>query len=183
MCIRDSHYCIPTSFNPEPSWLFHNNGDGTFTDVSKSAGIAEHLGKAWGVVAVDVNNDGWMDLFVANDTVPNCLYMNRGGKFEDKGLEADVAYSRDGRARSGMGVDAADFNQDGWMDLFVANIDEEVFSLYQNNGDGSFDDVATRVGIGMPTRWMSGWGLKFLDYDNAVSYTHLDVYKRQVPYA
>jgi hypothetical protein len=160
------HYCIPTTFNPEPSWLFHNNGDGTFTDVSKSAGIAEHLGKAWGVVAADVNNDGWMDLFVSNDTVPNCLYMNRGGKFEDKGLEADVAYSRDGRARSGMGVDAADFNQDGWMDLFVANIDEEVFSLYQNNGDGSFDDVATQVGIGMPTRWMSGWGLKFLDYDN-----------------
>jgi hypothetical protein len=113
-----------------------------------------------------VNNDGWMDLFVANDTVPNFLYMNRRGKFEDKGLEADVAYSRDGRARSGMGVDAADFNQDGWMDLFVANIDEEVFSLYQNNGDGSFDDVATQAGIGMPTRWMSGWGLKFLDYDN-----------------
>lgn len=160
------HYCIPTTFRPEPSWLFHNNGDGTFTDVGKSAGIAGHMGKAWGVVAADVNNDGWMDLFVSNDTVPDFLYMNRGGKFEETALEADVAYSRDGRARSGMGVDAADFNQDGWMDLFVANIDEEFFSLYQNNGDGSFDDVATQLGIGMSTRWMSGWGLKFFDYDN-----------------
>jgi hypothetical protein len=160
------HYCIPTTFNPMPSWLFHNNGDGTFTDVSKSTGIAGHLGKSWSVVAADVNNDGWMDLFVSNDTVPNFLFMNHAGKFEDSALEADVAYSRDGRARSGMGVDAADFNQDGWMDLFVANIDEEVFSLYRNNGEGGFDDVATQLGIGMSTRWMSGWGLKFLDYDN-----------------
>ena len=169
-CAKDSagarHYCIPKIFNPMPSWLFHNNGDGTFTDVSKSAGIAQHLGKAWGAVAADVNNDGWMDLFVSNDTVPNFLYFNRGGKFQENGLAAEVAYSSNGRARSGMGVDSADFNQDGWMDLFVANIDEEFFSLYQNNGDETFDDVSIPAGIGMSTKWMSGWGLKFLDYDN-----------------
>jgi hypothetical protein len=160
------HYCIPRIFNPRPSWLFHNNGDGTFTDVSRESGIAGSLGKAWGVVATDINNDGWLDLFVANDTVANSLFMNRGGKFEEAGLAADVAYSAEGRARSGMGVDSADFNEDGWMDLFVANIDEEIFSLYQNKHDGTFDDVSMQQGIGMSTRWMSGWGLKFLDYDN-----------------
>ena len=110
------------------SWLFHNNGDGTFTDVSKEAGIAEHLGKAWGVVATDINNDGLMDLFVSNDTVANFLLREPGnGRFEEIGLAADVAYSAEGKARSGMGVDSADFNQDGWMDIFVANIDEEIF--------------------------------------------------------
>jgi hypothetical protein len=108
-----------------------------------------------------------MDLFVANDTVGNFLFLNRGdGRFEEAGLRADIAYSADGRARSGMGVDSADFNQDGWMDLFVANIDEEIFSLYQNNHDGTFDDQAMRLGVGMATRWMSGWGMKFIDYDN-----------------
>jgi len=160
------HYCIPRIFKPRPSWLFHNNGDGTFTDVSRETGIADHLGKAWGVVATDINNDGRMDLFVTNDTVANFLFVNRGGRFEETGLAADVAYSGEGRARSGMGVDSADFNQDGWMDLFAANIDEEIFSLYQNNHDGTFDDVAMPAGIGMATRWLSGWGLKFFDYDN-----------------
>jgi len=161
------HYCIPTTFDPMPSWLFHNNGDGTFTDVSKSSHIAEHRGKAWGVVAADLNNDGRMDLFVSNDTVPNFLFMNRGeGKFDEVALTADVAYSADGRARSGMGVDAVDYDQDGREDLFVANIDEEFFSLYRNVGDENFEDVATAAGIGMATRWMSGWGLKFFDYDN-----------------
>jgi hypothetical protein len=161
------HYCIPRIFKPRPSWLFHNNGDGTFTDVSKESGIAEHLGKAWGVVATDINNDGWMDLFVANDTVANFLFRNGGnGKFEEIGLAADVAYSSEGRARSGMGVDSADYDQDGWMDLFVANIDHEIFSLYRNKRDLTFDDVAIPAGIGMSTRWMSGWGLKFFDYDN-----------------
>jgi enediyne biosynthesis protein E4 len=160
------HYCIPRIFKPRPSWLFHNNGDGTFTDVSDATGIASHLGKAWGVVATDLNNDGKMDLFVANDTVSNFLFMNRGKSFEEVGLVAGVAYSADGRARSGMGVDSADFDQDGQMDLFVANIDQEIFSLYRNNGDGTFDDISMPQGIGMPTRWMSGWGLKFFDYDN-----------------
>jgi hypothetical protein len=160
------HYCIPRIYKPRPNWLFHNNGDGTFTDVSRESGIAAHLGKAWGVVATDINNDGRMDLFVSNDTIANFLFINRGGRFEEMGLTADVGYSDAGRARSGMGVDSADFNEDGWMDLFVANIDEEIFSLYKNNGDGTFDDVAMPAGIGMATRWMSGWGLKFFDYDN-----------------
>ena len=160
------HYCIPRIFKPKASWLFRNNGDGTFRDVSRETGIADHLGKAWGVVATDIDNDGWMDLFVSNDTVGNFLYRNRGGRFEEIGLPADVAYSADGRARSGMGVDSADYNEDGWMDLFVANIDQEIFSLYQNNRDKTFDDVAMSAGIGMATRWMSGWGLKFFDYDN-----------------
>ena len=160
-------YCIPRLYKPMPSWLFHNNGDGTFTDVSKSSGIADSLGKAWGVVATDLNNDGQMDLFVSNDTVPNFVFMNRGkGRFEETGNVAGVAYSGDGRARSGMGLDSADFNQDGWMDLFVANIDLERFAIYQNNHDETFDDMAAPTGIGIATRLMSGWGLKFFDYDN-----------------
>ncbi|HET6177552.1 MAG TPA: CRTAC1 family protein [Candidatus Sulfotelmatobacter sp.] len=160
-------YCIPRLYNSMPSWLFHNNGDGTFTDVSKSSGIANSLGKAWGVVATDLNNDGLMDLFVSNDTAPNFVFMNRGkGRFEENATYAGVAYSSDGRARSGMGLDSADFNQDGWMDLFVANIDMERFSIYQNNHDETFDDQAGPTGIGMATRLLSGWGLKFFDYDN-----------------
>src|SRR5437868_3875471 len=160
-------YCVPRLYRPTPSWLFHNNGDGTFTDVSKSSGIGKYLGKAWGVVATDLNNDGKMDLFVANDTTANFLFMNRGsGRFEEIGALAGVGFSEMGRPRSGMGVDAADFNQDGWMDLFVANIDHEKYSLYQNNHDGTFDDQAGATGIGAATRLMSGWGLKFFDYDN-----------------
>jgi enediyne biosynthesis protein E4 len=160
-------YCVPTLYKPSPSWLFHNNGDGTFTDVSQSSGIAKYLGKAWGVVATDLNNNGKMDLFVANDTARNFLFMNRGnGKFEEIAALAGVGYSQTGRPRSGMGVDSADFNQDGWMDLFVANIDHEEFSLYQNNHDETFDDQADATPIGLSTRLMSGWGLKFFDYDN-----------------
>jgi hypothetical protein len=160
------HYCIPRIFKPMASRLFHNNGDGTFRDVSVETGIAGHLGKPWGVVATDIDNDGWMDLFVSNDTVGNFLYHNRGGKFEEIGLAADVSYSADGRARSGMGVDSADYDEDGWMDIFLADIDQEIFSLYRNNRDLTFEDVSMDLGIGMATRWMSGWGLKFFDYDN-----------------
>jgi hypothetical protein len=168
-CTADNKvgYCIPHLYKPTASWLFHNNGDGTFTDVSKSTGVAKYLGKAWGVVAVDVNNDGRMDLFVSNDTLANFLLMNSGhGAFEEIGQQAGIAYSDAGRPRSGMGVDSADFNQDGWMDLFVANIDHEAYSLYQNNHDETFDDVAAATGIATATKLMSGWGLKFFDYDN-----------------
>jgi enediyne biosynthesis protein E4 len=163
----DRFYCIPSVYEPAPSWLFHNNGDGTFTDVSRESGIASSLGKVWGVVAADINNDGRMDLFVSNDTVANFLFVNKGnGKFEEDGLLAGVGYSAYGRARSGMGVDAADFDQDGWTDLFVANVDHEMYAMYHNNKDGSFTDLAPQNGIGMTTKLMSGWGLKFFDYDN-----------------
>src|SRR6266851_5740070 len=159
-------YCIPRVYHPAKSWLFHNNGDGTFADVSPESGIAKVLGKAWGVVATDINNDGLMDLFVANDTVANFLFVNRGVKFEEIGEPAGVAYSVEGRPRSGMGVDSGDFDQDGWMDLFVANVDREMYSLYRNNHDESFDDQAGVTGIAAATQLMSGWGLKFLDFDN-----------------
>jgi hypothetical protein len=161
------HYCIPKVYSPMPSWLFHNNGDGTFTDVSKASGIASHLGKAWGVVATDINDDGLMDLWVSNDTVPNFLFVNRGkGRFDEIATTAGVAYSDAGRARSGMGLDSADFDNDGWMGLFVANLDREMFSIYKNNHDETFDDLALPAGIGKATKFMSGWGLKFFDYDN-----------------
>ena len=163
----ERYYCIPRGYNPTSSWLFHNNGNGTFTDVSRESGIASHLGKAWGVVATDIDNDGRMDLFVANDTLPNFLFANRGnGKFEEIAIDAGVAYDEGGRARSGMGVDSADFDQDGWMDLFVANIDHEKYSLYRNSHDGSFKDAAGPNGIAAATWLMSGWGLKFFDFDN-----------------
>jgi hypothetical protein len=163
----ERYYCIPRVYPPAQSWLFHNNGDGTFTDVSMESGIGKALGKAWGVVATDINNDGWMDLLVANDTVANFLFANRGhGKFQEIGLEAGVAYSQDGRARSGMGVDSADYDQDGSQDLFVTNVDQEMYSLYRNHHDETFDDVAGTMGIGGMTRLMSGWGVKFFDYDN-----------------
>ncbi len=161
------HYCIPQTYSPMPSYLFHNNGDGTFTDVSKESGIAGHFGKVWGVVATDINNDGLMDLWVSNDTIADFLFVNQGkGRFTESGTAAGVAYSDSGRPRSGMGVDSADFNEDGSMDLFVANIDRETFAIYKNNRDGTFDDVSVPTGIGKATRLMSGWGLKFLDYDN-----------------
>ena len=162
-----NEYCYPRVYAAMPSWLFHNNGDGTFTDVSQKMGIADNPGKSWGVVATDINNDGWMDLFVANDTVANFLFMNREGRrFEEVGFTAGVAYGEQGKARSGMGVDSADVNQDGWMDLFVTNLNHELYGFYQNKHDETFDDVATPSGIATATKLMSGWGLKFFDYDN-----------------
>jgi len=160
-------YCIPRVFKPTPSLLYRNNGDGTFTEASAGTDIQRALGKALGVVATDINNDGLLDLFVANDTVQNFLFANRGkGKWEEIGLPAEVAFSTNGTPRSGMGVDAADFNGDGRQDLFVANVDQEMFSLYQNEGKEFFSDVATPHGVAQATRLLSGWGLKFFDYDN-----------------
>jgi hypothetical protein len=160
-------YCVPRLFNPTASLLFHNNGDGSFTEVGAQTEIGKTLGKALGVVATDVNNDGLMDLFVANDTAQNFLFLNRGGgKWEEVALAAGVGFSADGRPRSGMGVDAADFDGDGWPDLFVSNIDQESFSLYRNLHDETFTDIAFDQGIAQSTRLLSGWGLKFFDYDN-----------------
>jgi hypothetical protein len=160
-------YCIPKVFEGRRSLLFHNNGDGTFTEVGGASAIGKHLGKAHGVVVTDINNDGLLDLFVSNDTAPNVLYVNRGnGQFEEIGLAAGVAYADNGQPRSGMGVDAADYDNDGRVDLFVANIDRERFALYRNDGDNMFTDQADATGIGRASYYLSGWGLKFFDYDN-----------------
>lgn len=166
------YYCSPVGFPPTRNHLFHNNGDGTFTETGHETILGHKLGKSLGVVATDVNNDGRMDLFVANDTAPNFLFINRrtnaSGKtvWEEVGVNAGVAYSDSGTARSGMGVDAADFDGDGWQDLFVSNISKEVFSLYHNQHDGTFEDVTFQGPIAKATKLMSGWGLKFFDFDN-----------------
>jgi hypothetical protein len=119
------------------------------------------------VVATDINNDGLLDLFVANDTVQNFLFKNLGGgKWEEIGLPSEVGFSANGQARSGMGVDAADVDGDGYQDLFVANVDQEMFALYRNNRDESFSDTAHVHGVADATRLLSGWGLKFFDFDN-----------------
>ena len=162
-----AYYCIPRVFLPSASLLFRNNGDGTFTEVSKGTDIAKSLGKSLGVVATDVNNDGKMDLFVANDTVQNFLFMNRGnGQWEEIALAAEVGFSDNGQARSGMGVDAADIDGRGREDLFVANVDQEMYALYKNMGNESFSNVAHQNDVAKSTRYLSGWGLKFFDYDN-----------------
>ena len=168
LCADDQnrrYYCIPRHYKPSPSRLFRNNGDGTFSDVSAATAIGSFPGKSFGAVATDVNNDGWLDLFVANDTMPNFLFVNqRGTKFEEVGLAAGVAFSQAGRARSGMGVDATDYDGDGWQDLFVANIDYEFFSLYHNEKDVTFTDEPREIAAA--TQLLSGWGLRFFDYDN-----------------
>jgi enediyne biosynthesis protein E4 len=167
-----AYYCIPRVFKPTSSFLYHNNGGGTFTEVGKGTDISKAMGKALGVVATDINNDGRFDLFVANDTVQNFLFVNRGPgangnwNWEEIALQAGVGFADSGKPRSGMGVDAADLNSDQWQDLFVANVDHEIFSVYENDGDETFSDVALRNDVGQATRLLSGWGLKYFDYDN-----------------
>jgi hypothetical protein len=161
------HYCYPLSYEGWPSKLYRNNGGGKFTDVSEQSGIGRKTGKAFGAVAVDIDGDGYLDLFVSNDSVPNFLFHNkRDGTFEEIGLEAGIAYSPDGIARSGMGVDAADYDGDGLPDLFVANFNRERFSLYRNLGKSSFTDVAGPAGVGAATYMYSGWGSRFFDFNN-----------------
>jgi hypothetical protein len=170
-CSGDPHgkryFCVPRIFDPVPSFLFHNEGGGRFRDVSAETGFTRAVGKALGVVATDVNNDGLLDLFVTNDTAPNFLWMNRGGgRWEDVALRAGVAFSANGKPRSSMGVDAADYDGDGWSDVAIGNIDHEIFSLYRNRGDESFTDEAASRGLAEATLLISCWGLKLFDYDN-----------------
>ncbi|MDX2178976.1 MAG: CRTAC1 family protein [Bryobacteraceae bacterium] len=163
--LKISAYCVPKLFASTSSLLYRNRGDGTFEDVSGRSGIAAYAGKAFGAVATDIDNDGWLDLFVASDMAPNALFRNRrDGTFEDIGLTAGVAYSQAGEPRSGMGADATDFDGDGWQDLFVANIDQQFFALYRNLRNGEFREEPGE--IRRDTRLLSGWGLKFFDFDN-----------------
>lgn len=160
-------YCHPNEFKGVSSKLYRNNGDGTFRDVSEASGIAQHIGKSLGVVAFDFNGDGWQDLYVANDTVRNFLFRNNGdGTFTETGLLAEVAYGSEGKTESGMGTDAADFDGDGKPDLFVTNIDYEPNNLFRNTGDEAFTDVTVQARLGSVAILFSGFGTRFLDFDN-----------------
>ena len=160
-------YPHPHNFNGAPDRLYRNNGDGTFTDVADAAGVANFEGKSLGVVVTDYDDDGDPDLYVANDMVGNFLYRNNGdGTFTDVGLISGVGYNENGQEEGGMGVAAGDYDNDGWMDLIVTNFQHETYTLYRNNGDGTFTDVSFASGTGRVTRPYLGWGVGFFDYNN-----------------
>ncbi len=160
-------YCHPDDYNGEAPTLYHNNGDGTFTDVSKKSGIGLKPGNGLGVVTFDYDNDGWQDIFIANDSMANFLFHNnRDGTFHEVAYLSGVAVSADGLAEAGMGTDAADTTGNGRMDLVVTHLDNQLARLYQNLGDSTFDDATLRSGLGYATFHMSGFGARFMDYDN-----------------
>ncbi len=160
-------YCEQKAYDGMPLSLYHNNGDGTFTDVSSQSGLAQFVGRALGVVSIDFNDDGWPDLFVARDDHSNLLLVNQhNGKFADAGLDAEVAYDPNGLAKAGMGVDAGDVNDDGWPDLVVTNFNDEYHSLFLNPGSFPYEDWTVRSHLAGYTRPFVGWGTQFLDYDN-----------------
>jgi hypothetical protein len=159
-------YCDPRNFDGMPDLLYRNNGDGTFTDVSKKAGIANPAGKGLGVAFGDFDNDGWPDIYVANDTVRNFLYRNNGnGTFTDLAYSAGVGYDPNGNPRAGMGTEFADFDGDGWLDLFVTNFSEELNALFRNRRDMTFEEVTEQAGLGSGFLTL-GFGTKLFDYDN-----------------
>ena len=159
--------CGPPGLTGGVNTLYHNNGDGTFTDVSERAGIRKTNGTyGLGVLVADFDNDGWPDIYVANDSSPAALYHNdKNGTFTDIGIEAGCAFSIDGKPQAGMGVSAGDFDRDGWLDIFKTNFSGDTSTLYRNAGKGVFDDVTFPAGVGLTTRWL-GWGCGFFDADN-----------------
>jgi len=160
-------YCHPSKFAPLPDALYHNNRDGTFTEVSAAAGIRQHLGKGMGVAFADYDADGYLDVFVANDTTRNFLFHNNGdGTFSERGLQAGVAYNGDGSALSYMGADFRDVDNDGRPDIFVTAISNETFSYFHNEGGGIFDDFTHPSGLGRLSIFSSGWSNGIFDLNN-----------------
>jgi len=160
-------YCHPNNYDAVPSALYHNNGDGTFTDASKSSGVGLKPGNGLGVVTFDYDDDGWQDIFIANDAIPNYLFHNNGdGSFTEIGYLAGVAVSMDGQPESGMGTDAADVTGSGRLDLVVGHLENQLARLYQNMGGEVFEDATLRSKIGYTTFHMSEFGVRFMDYDN-----------------
>jgi hypothetical protein len=159
--------CPPSLYSGEPNILYHNNGDGTFTDVSESTGIAGQIGKGMGVAVADYDADGWMDIFVANDNARNFLFKNRQGKgFDEVGVEAGVAYTDDGIPVSSMGVDFRDYRNDGKPGIFITALGGETFPLYRNEGNDLFTMDTYPANIGFSTYKMSGWGAGIVDFNN-----------------
>jgi len=160
-------YCHPDNFKGTTNILFHQRSDGTFEDVSVKAGIADPSGKGLGVAFADFDNDGWPDIFVANDSVRQSLYHNKGdGTFEDIAVTSGAGYTENGKTFAGMGIDAADYDNDGWPDVLISTLSNETYPLYHNNGDLSFTWATTSTAVGQISLPYSGWGLHFLDVDN-----------------
>jgi hypothetical protein len=159
-------YCHPDTFKAASPLVFHNDGDAHFTEVSQKVGLAAPC-KGLGIAIADYDRDGHIDLFFANDSMPEFLYHNKGnGAFEEKGLVSQVAVDEDGRTYAGMGVDFEDFNNDGWPDLVIDDLSNQMYALYQNAGDGSFNYVTKSSGLGRISMLHSGWGLRLFDFDN-----------------
>ena len=163
---RDKSYCTPEAFHGATCWLFRNRGNGTFEDVTAKSGIFDTTSKSLGVAMLDYDSDGWPDLLIANDTQPNKLYKNlRNGRFEDVAVQAGVAFSEDGKARAGMGVDVADFDNSGAAGIAITNFDDEMMALYSPGRGGVYSDVALKTGVGRVSRRSLGFGCMFADPD------------------
>ena len=160
-------YCEQLAYQGMPLTLYHNNRDGTFTDVSTQSGLGKLVGRALGVVAIDVNNDGWTDLFIARDASPNLLLINQhNGTFEDVAVDAEVAYNEHGVAKAGMGVDAGDDNGDGLPDFVITNFNDQYHSLLVGSKSAQYEDRTVASRLAALTKSYVGWGVKFLDFDN-----------------
>ncbi len=177
---KNKSYCTPEAYRGDTCWLYHNRGNGTFEDVTATSGIFDSSSKSLGVAMLDYDQDGWQDLLVANDTQPNKLYHNlHNGKFKDAAVEAGLAFSADGKARAGMGVDVADFDNSGKTGVIITNFDNEMIGLYREAGQ-AYDDVAMQTGLGAASRNTLGFGCVFFDadldgmLDIAVANGHID---------
>ena len=183
---KNKSYCTPEAYRGDTCWLYHNRGDGTFEDVTASSGIFDSSSKSLGVAMLDYDQDGWPDLLVANDTQPNKLYRNlHNGKFRDVAVEAGLAFSTEGKARAGMGVDVADFENSGKVGVLITNFDNEMIGLYRFAGKG-YDDVAMQTGLGAASRNTLGFGCVFFDadldglQDIAIANGHIDETVRNI---
>jgi enediyne biosynthesis protein E4 len=184
---KHKSYCTPEAYRGETCWLFRNRGNGTFEDVTATSGIFDTSSKSLGVAMLDYDRDGWPDLLVANDTQPNKLYRNQhNGTFKDVAVEAGVAFSSEGKARAGMGVDAADFENSGSTGFAITNFDNEMTGLYLPQGKGAYEDIALRAGIGLPSLNTLGFGCVFADMnldgleDLVVANGHIDELVRNI---
>ena len=163
---KHKSYCTPEAYRGETCWLFRNRGNGTFEDVTATSGIFDSSSKSLGVAMLDYDQDGWPDLLVANDTQPNKLYRNmRNGTFKDVAVDAGIAFSAEGKARAGMGVDAADFDNSGTSGVAITNFDNEMIGLYRALGNGTYEDVAMQASVGPISKNTLGFGCVFLDAD------------------
>ena len=161
---KHKSYCTPEAYRGETCWLFHNRGDGTFEDVTASSGIFDSSSKSLGVALIDHDQDGWPDLLVTNDTQPNKLYRNNhNGTFKDVAVETGIAFSTEGKARAGMGVDVGDFENSGRTGVAITNFDNEMIGLYRVSNNGSYEDMATQAGVGLPSKTTLGFGCVLAD--------------------